>query len=257
MELNHLSYSSISTWLICPRSWKYKYIEKVPTPTSASLIFGSAIHDAVEKYIEARSSGQSTPLKQLWPTAWNTQLENSQSIAWDDNTPESLYNEGLRMLCAPDIVKAIDNLTCLVDEHGPYIERKIELRVPDVPIPVIGFIDMIDTHGIPTDFKTSSKSWTMDKAQGEIQPLFYLAALTQSCVNDHQLKFRHVVFVRTKAPQIQVIESQFTFNDIFWLLEMIAKVWAAISENHFPCNPLAWCCSEKWCAYWSHCRGKR
>ncbi len=142
------------------------------------------------------------------------------------------------------------------DEHGPYIERKIELRVPDVPIPVIGFVDMIDANGVPTDFKTSGKSWSMDKARGEIQPLFYLAALIQNGINAHQLRFRHVVFVRTKTPQIQILESQFTFNDIFWLLEMLAKVWAAIRENHFPCNPLAWSCSEKWCSYWSLCRGK-
>ena len=253
MELNHLSCSSITTWLTCPRSWKFKYIENLPSPASTAQVFGSAIHDCIETYLGGL---RDKALVDLWPASWNTQLEKNVGLVWDGETPESLHNEGIRILSTPEIVTAIDRLQCQTDADGPVIERKIELRVPDVPIPVIGFIDMIDTHGIPTDFKTSSKSWSTDRAASEIQPLFYLAALLQTGVVSHRLRFRHVVFVRTKTPQIQVIESQFTFGNIFWLLEMVGKVWSAISENHFPCNPLAWCCSEKWCAYWTLCRGK-
>lgn len=254
MEINHLSYSSISAWLMCPRSWKYKYVEKIPTPTSPALIFGSAIHDTVEEYIG--ETEQRYSLAELWPFKWQAQLEKNETTAWDDDTPEGLHNEGLQLLSSPDIVKVVDALTCMVDEQGPCIERKVELRVPDVPIPIIGYIDLITSDNIPTDFKTSARSWGADKAQNEIQPLFYLAALIQAGINTHNLRFRHIVFVRTKVPQVQVIESEFTFGNVFWLLEMVSHVWAAIRENHFPCNPLAWSCSEKWCSYWSLCRGR-
>jgi len=254
MELDHLSYSSISMWLTCPRSWKYKYIEKIPTPTSPALVFGSAVHDTVEEYVGETEHRYS--LSELWPSKWQAQVEQNTDITWGDDTPEGLHNDGLRLLSAPDIVKVIDNLVCAIDAQGPCIERKIELRVPDVPIPVIGYIDVITSDGIPTDFKTSSKSWGMDKAKSETQPLFYLAALMQAGQVAHQLRFRHVVFVKTKTPQVQVLESAFTVGNIFWLLEMISKVWGAIKENHFPCNPTGWKCSETGCEYWSLCRCK-
>lgn len=251
--IEHLSYSSISTWLMCPRSWKFRYIEKIPVPTSPALIFGSAVHAVVEAYVVDRS----IPMVELWPTAWSKQMsENEGRITWGNDTPEALHNDGIRLLSAADIVKAVDGIQVATDTQGTVIERKIELRVPEVPIPIIGYIDLIDTDGIPHDIKTSSKSWGADKAKSETQPLFYLAALIQAGVLTHQLRFRHVVFVKTKTPQVQVIESKFTYVDVFWLLGLIAEVWKAIESRAFPPNPNTWKCSETWCEYWRMCRGK-
>lgn len=254
MELNHLSYSSISTWLICPRSWKYKYIEKVPTSPSPALVFGSAVHDTIEEYVGETERRYS--LAELWPFKWQAQLELNPDIIWSDETPEGLHNDGLRLLSAPDVVTTIDGLNILRDDNGPYIERKIELRVPDVPIPIIGYIDLMAEDGVPMDLKTSSKSWNADKASSETQPLFYLAALMQAGNTTHRMRFRHIVLVKTKTPQIQILESTFTIGNIFWLLEMIHTVWGAIREGHFPCNPTGWKCSSTWCEYWSMCRGR-
>lgn len=50
-ELDHLSYSSISMYLTCARSWRFKYLEQAPTIASPELVFGSAIHSAVENYL--------------------------------------------------------------------------------------------------------------------------------------------------------------------------------------------------------------
>ena len=50
-EIGHLSYSSIGSYLTCSRAWKYHYIDKLPEPTTPALIFGSAIHDTVEKSV--------------------------------------------------------------------------------------------------------------------------------------------------------------------------------------------------------------
>jgi len=45
-----------------------------------------------------------------------------------------------------------------------YIEEFVSLIVPGVPVPIIGFIDVITTDDIPTDFKTSGKSWSEKQA---------------------------------------------------------------------------------------------
>ena len=66
-EIDHLSYSSIGSYLTCFRAWKYHYIDKLPEPTTPALIFSSAIHDTVEKLISANTVGNeatSNPLRQ-------------------------------------------------------------------------------------------------------------------------------------------------------------------------------------------------
>ncbi len=252
MELEHLSYSSISTWLMCPRSWQYRYIDKVQVPTATALVFGSAIHDAIETRLRDRS----LPMIEQWSDKWTSQIEKNAGIAWGNETPESLHNEGVRLLTSPEVIAAVDKIAPEQGETGARIEQRIELRVPDVPVPIIGFIDVMCDDGVPLDVKTSSKTWGADKARSETQPLFYLAALMQAGDHRHELRFRHLVIVKTKTPQVQFIESKFTFGNVFWLLEMVRTVWLAIEGGHFPCNPTGWKCSETWCEYWQLCRGK-
>ena len=258
MELNHLSYSSISTWLMCPRSWRFRYLDKVPVPTAPALIFGSAFHNTVEEYLIRKhqvGAGEPQPLAELWPTLWQEQLaENEGNVNWGKNTPESCFNDGLRMLQAKEVCDVVDGL--IFGDGVPQVEHRVELQVPDVPIPIIGYIDMIDRDGIPHDLKTSACSWNGDKAQGEIQPLFYLAALLQAGDVRHGFRFRHVVFVKTKTPQAQVIESQHSIGAVFWLIGLIREVWRAIEAGHFPGNPTSWKCSPDYCEYWGMCRGK-
>ena len=253
MELDHLSYSSISTWLLCPRSWAFKYRGKIQIPTSAALVFGSAFHNTVEEYLRVRNEQTEAKLTDLWPQSWTAQLErNTGDIDWGSDTQEHFFNEGLRILGTDDIIDTVKNLQ--VKTEG--IERFVELSVPGVPIPIIGYIDLIADDDVPIDLKTSSQAWSSGKAQSEIQPLFYLAALTQGGEVNHNFRFRHVVFTKTKNPQVQVIESQHSLAACFWLLTMIGEVWKAIDAGHFPCNPTGWKCSPKFCDFWAMCRGK-
>ena len=43
-EIDHLSYSSISAYLYCPRSWKYKYLESIPTIASPEQHFNTGVN---------------------------------------------------------------------------------------------------------------------------------------------------------------------------------------------------------------------
>lgn len=247
MMIEHLSYSSISAYLACGQAWKFKYIDQIPTPTSPELVFGSAFHGTVEQYL---ANDYQDDLLQLWQQNWSTQLEQNPDIEWVRDTPESYCNLGIRMFSNEDIQRGILNI------HADKIETLVELHVPGVPIPVIGYIDVITTDGIPGDFKTSAKSWTMDRALNEMQPVFYLAALNQLGIHSHSYRFRHYVFVKTKTPQFQVIEHAHSPGQMFWLFTMICKVWQAIDAEVYPLNPSTWKCNPLYCEYWSMCRGK-
>ena len=259
VELEHLSYSSISTYHMCPRSWYFRYVEKVEVPTSTALVFGSAFHGVIEEMIQQRVNGKSIPLADVWGEAWNKQLERNPLINWDGETPESLYNEGTRILSTPDVTDMIGAISPAQDDEGLMIERKVMLHVPDVPVPVIGYVDIIEADGVPADFKTSSRGWNEGKVASELQPDFYLAALKLSEYGNFipdDLRFRYYVFVKTKTPRVEMWETSRKWSDFIWLFLFVKETWRAIEAEAFPPNPTTWKCSEKWCEYWSMCRGK-
>lgn len=245
--LEHLSYSSISTFLACGESWRFKYVDKLPTYSTPALVFGSAIHGAIEGHVQGKGG-----LLDLWPGSWEKAL-SGQTVAWGIDTPEQHYNEGIRILSNGDIQRGLAQLKPLA-ENG--IERKVELRVPGVPVPVIGYIDIITEDGIPGDFKTSSKSWSDARAAGELQPLFYLAALNQAGVKVPSWKFRHYTIIKTKTPKFETFEVSHSPKELFYLFRVIQSIWTAISAGVYIVNPSGWKCNPDYCDFWAMCRGK-
>lgn len=260
-NIEYLSYSSINLFLTCGEAWRRKYIAKEPSTSSPALVFGSALHNTIEEYIANREPSREPymmplTLQELWAGKWAAAVEREPNCEWGADTPEQHYNEGLRLLANPELQQLVNRLTPLRDDSGLFMERKVELRVPGVPVPIIGYIDLVTSDGIPGDFKTSAQQWSQDKAKEELQPLFYLAALNQLGRNVPGLRFRHYVITKTKQPKVQVIETAHTWDSIFWLYGLIQQVWRAIESETYVMNPHAWLCGPKYCGAWSKCRGK-
>lgn len=263
MELDHLSYSSISTFELCARSWRFKYLDKVASPPTPALVFGSAFHATIEdiyRSYDPYGGSECDPLV-VWREHWS-RLSANPEIRWDAESPEMIGADGIKLFGSVAVLDEISRhrplQTPLHSPDEPFcIERKIELRVPGVPVPIIGYIDMIESDGVPCDFKTSSRAWTDAKHDAETQPLFYLAALNQSGYYCPELKFRHFVFIKTGKPRVQVLESTHTLSELLWLFESIQAVWKAIEAEAFTMNPTAWICTERWCPYWFSCRGRK
>lgn len=253
MNIEHLSYSSISSYLACARNWAYKYVEKEPTYSTADLTIGTAVHGTVEAYLNADTR---QPMHHYFDGAWASALERGE-IFWGTDSKESAYNEGLNLVSHSAIQTGINGLqVARFDDGRARIEEKVELRVPGVPLPIVGYIDIQTADQVPGDFKTSARSWTQDRAQNETQSLFYLAALNQAGRTVPNWKFRHYVIVKTKTPQWQTFEHTHKPGEVFWLFQMIQQVWKGIEAGVFPMNPGSWKCSPSYCDFWAKCRGR-
>ncbi len=249
--IEHLSYSSISMYLDCPEAWRRKYIAGEPTKKTSALAFGSAFHGTVERIVQ----GEAANLTNVWSEEFNKAFGEGGVTLDDDELPEQHYNEGIRILSNNDVQSALTAIKPRHDSSGAMIERKVELSIPGVPVPVIGFIDIILEDGTPADIKTSAKSWTQDQANNSLQTLFYIAALNQAGM-EVNWRFKHFVFVKTKTPQVQVLEHGHKPGELFFLFEMIKRVWEGISKEYFPLNPTTWRCGPKYCDFYSACRGR-
>lgn len=254
--IEHLSYSSISTFLTCAENWRRKYITKEPTYSTPALVFGKAIHQTIEQWVGAEGPCDPAKLLTHWQSAWSAAIEG-ETVVWGLDQPAEHYNEGVRILSNEQVIY---NLTTIQprrnDEGQPAIERKVELRVPGVPVPIIGYIDIITQDGVPGDFKTSARSWTTEKAAGELQPLFYLAALNQAGETVPGWRFRHYTIIKTKTPKFETFEVAHKPGEVFFLFEVISKVWRAIQNGVFPLQPNAWLCSAQYCDFYANCRGR-
>ncbi len=255
-ELRHLSYSSISSYLLCPRAWKYHYIDQVKTPTAAALTFGSTFHNVIESAIRDRQNGGRYDLAAMWLQDWAQHQEaTAEQIEWGETSWQQLHDEGLRMLTLPQTEQLVRGLVPLVDDVGPWVERKVELHVPGVPFPVIGYIDLITSDGIVTDFKTAGRAWSDDQAQKESQPSYYLAALNQmGFMFNPGRRFRHIIWTKGKNPKVQTFETQRGWADLLRLFTQITEVWRGIEAGVFPYNTGSWKC-PKYCDYARQCQG--
>jgi hypothetical protein len=253
IELDHLSYSSISAYQMCPRSWYYRYIEKIKTPASANLVFGSAFHGAIEHLIRANITGTVVRPEEVWFEQWQKQLAK-QEVDWQGELPEQISNQGMRMLAHKTTQEAIEFLKPAVNVDGqPTIEQYVELQLPGVP-KIIGYIDMVLADQSLVDFKTAARSWTQDKAEKEMQPNVYFAALTQgNFIPNPKMRFSHVVFVKTKTPQVQIIQTHRSVLDIFKTISLITETWKAIQSEVFTPRTDSWKHSAKFCDFWSVC----
>lgn len=262
MPVERLSYSSINTYLLCHKSWEFRYILKPRVPVAVALPFGTAIHKAVQTYIAARAEGHEVkPLVDLWPDCWQGALNekrNRDNIKWD--RPFDYYNDlGASMLSAPDVVAAIEGIepmVTLAPEESAIIEKRIEFHVPGVPVPVVGYIDMLAKDSVPVDFKTASRKWSKGKEHTEMQVDFYLLGLNQEFYSVPDLRFRYYIFTKTKSPTCQILETSRTWGQLLWTMKLIREAWEAISARAFSPNPTTWKCSARFCEYWDLCRGK-
>lgn len=256
--IEYLSYSSINLYTTCAESWRRKYLAKEKTQSSPALIFGSTFHSTIEQRLAARA--QNRPLVAIgesWSENWRAKMaKEGETVDWGMDDPNTHHDDGLRIVTAPQVVKFIDDIHPLIDESGVFMERKITLTVPGVPVPIIGYIDIMTRDGVPGDFKTAAAMWTMEKAKAEIQPLFYLAALQQAGRSVPNLTFRHYVVTKASKPRCEIFEQRRTWDEIFWLFDMIRGAWNGIEKEVFTMNPGAWLCSPKFCSFYSQCRGK-
>lgn len=254
-NLDHLSYSSISSYLLCPESWRRHYILREKTPTATSLFLGSAVHNTIEAYV--RNLGSDLP--SIWQEQYAEQLqfEGVDDIDWGTDTPEGLAEDGARILRAPKVAKLLDEIKANYDPtRESSIERRVELRVPGVSVPVIGYVDIITKDGVPGDFKTAACMWSNDKATGDLQPLVYLAALNQAGEHDHNWRFRFYVITKSSKPDARVFETQRSATEVLTnLFPTVQQVWQDIQADRFPKATNSWKCNPKWCSYYAACQG--
>lgn len=247
----YLSSSQITSYILCPRKYKYTYIDELPRLPNENLIIGRGVSRGLEVYNLTKSS-----LKNLDEIISATQdnISDYEEQVGKDICATSL---GVAKQCIETYIKHIqknklDNYIVVSAEEM----KEVNINgIKIVYVPDLIKSDITTLDDVIVDYKTSTRqTYTPESIKYDIQTSIY--ALAEGINNveiDEMIK-------PTKKNPVKIaisesIKTQESFDDVVDIIENTAK---AISSDIFPrCDYKHWICSPKYCDYWSLCRGAK
>ncbi len=249
---SHLSFSSVSTFQACPLKWAFRYVLSLPvTTTSSSLVYGSALHAAVQYHFEQLLVGK--------PTTDLEALLNIYQDVWESEELTVLFpkTESRQTLDAL-AVKSLDVFlkSDFAHPQGEILGVEEELRgvvVPGCP-ELLARVDLLVDTGtelVVTDFKTSRSSWSEEKVDDGSPQLLLYSELVKPMADGRPVKLSFAVLTKTKSPVLTVHEVPFDQQKVDRTKRIVERVWQAIQSGHFYPNPSPLNCST--CPYRDPC----
>ena len=243
----HLSCSSINDFMNCGLHYKFSRIDRrEPQFQSDALEFGSAIHEALAEYHQSRKDGKvigKSELLDRFDHYFSTLAKDNVFILYKKGESfESLLHKGQGML------------SVFHDQHDPdefkvlEVEHPFSFMIDDLPVPIIGGIDLIeeDKEGtiIIVDNKTSGKAYSRDAIDQSIQLTIYEMAAKANGFHDREILLRFDVLLKTKIPRFEQYYTMRSEIDRKRVIRKAQGVWEGISKQVFLANDTDnWKCS--------------
>ncbi|MBL8827644.1 MAG: PD-(D/E)XK nuclease family protein, partial [Planctomycetaceae bacterium] len=251
---DYVSFSQLSTYRGCPLRHHFRYVLGLPEPAvSASLVFGRAIHQAVEHHFNELLAGNESPsldaLLAEYDRAWSDADVSTVQFAKDDDV-ERLGQLAQRMLAA-------FQASAVAKPSGCVIGVEEELRgpiVPDCP-DLLGRLDLLiesDDAVTILDLKTSRSRWSAEQVDDQAEQLLLYSELVRRIVPGKALRLQFAVITKTKEPSIELHEVGYSAARVERTRQMLRHVWAAIESGIvYPAPSLMGCSS---CPFREPCR---
>ena len=249
----HLSATAIGDYIECGLLYKLGRIERVqPEFTSDAMVFGAVIHTVLAGFYQEKMLGDKPLLKDLhqgFEKHWGESIEGREDIQYAEGKDfETLLREGKDLLTAYYHKLPEDNFTTLA------IEEPFSFTIEDLPVPVIGVIDLVeqDEAGtiVITDWKTSSRAYSTDEVDQNFQLVVYQMGL-KKCFGDREILLRFDCLIKTKTPKFEQYYTTRSETEERRAAKKIINVFEGISREVFIPNDTSWRC--KTCAYKGHC----
>lgn len=258
----HVSFSAISTYLRCPRSYRYKYVQQeTPEFVADDLLFGIAFHRAVAGfYVHFKAEGLALPVTKLiedWEIALEREFAEAKYHIKSKSTKEELLERGKGMLTAfAESIKPRRIVTMEVPFSLPVHDPRTGELLPPT---LVGSIDLIeaddDGNLIVSDLKTASKKWSESDVELSLQASLYSFVVAEMgwTANDEVL-VRFDIVTKSTKPALQQLYTTRGAKDHDRILGVIRDVYQAVEAKCFHVNP-SWACIN--CPYRKVCESEK
>ncbi|PIU02272.1 hypothetical protein COT66_01030 [Candidatus Shapirobacteria bacterium CG09_land_8_20_14_0_10_49_15] len=229
--VNFLSFSQIDVFATCPLQYRYRYWQRIPTLPSATLTFGTTMHNTLRDfYQQAKQGSQPTEQDLLvlfaknWSTAGLTNADHERKTR----------NRGAKMLKKFYQQEYDPQNLPLALEQGFAIRVAADLKVG-------GRLDRVDRQGGKLeiiDYKTG-RAWEQKRVDRSLQMTIYALAVTDQGIynqppEDVILSF---YFLQTGEKK----STQRTAAQLEKDKQAIIEIAEQINHSDFKPNPGIWC----------------
>jgi RecB family exonuclease len=254
---DYLSYSAVSTFQQCPLRYYFKYVLGLPEKTvAASLVFGAAIHAAVQFHFEQLLAGNPAPdldtLLEVFQDSWR--LREGQNVQFtkgeDINTLGRLADRMLLAFRQSDFARPQGIIVGVEEE----LRGTVIAGCPDL----LARLDLIVDTGealVITDFKTSRHSWSSEQTGDAAPQLLLYSEVAKDLAEGKPVKLQFAVMTKTKVPELAIHPVPVDAQQVERTKRLVERVWQAIQGRAFYPSPSALNCStcafRKPCAAWT------
>jgi hypothetical protein len=228
----------------CPRLYRDRYIDGIATTPSLPMLFGSAVHTALEAYHQGHRGvcldGEAAEDHYDLARAVYQEKYDEMAVRLTELglvAPAALYADGLWA------IEAVAGLNLNADGRStPERWFRLPTEATGLASPTIGAVDLWSQpwsqHGpVIWDFKTTAGSWGPDRAQRETwQPMLYTWAYRRAY--DVIPVFKYVVLNRLTRT-MQVFER--SWSKVTWTADLrlvktkAAAIVDAVQDGDFEC----------------------
>jgi CRISPR/Cas system-associated exonuclease Cas4 (RecB family) len=251
---DYVSFSAIRTYQTCPLKYYFRYVAGIPEETvSASLVFGGAIHAAVEQHFRELLAGNSPPtleeLREVYCTEWN--LRSTEVVQFGQgegrDSLDKLSSQMLEAFQRSDAAQPPGRILGVEETlRGPIIAGLPE---------ILGRLDLLsetEDSLIISDWKTSRSRWSTTQFEDAAEQLILYTELAQDISPGKPFQVEFVVITKTTKPAIQRERLPVTPPQVARVRHVVQRVWTAITAEHFYPAPSAMACGG--CPYRTQCR---
>jgi putative RecB family exonuclease len=252
-SIDHVSVSSLTCYLRCPRQYEYRYLSDVPPAYRAgALALGSAVHAALALFYGRLRQTNAEPslaeVEREFNEAWAQEMDAPIPLVFDDRTTATAAREMGLALVRVFHEKSVRPRRVLGVEH----RFSVHLVHPDtgvpVALPLVGFLDAMVDDGndrvVLLEHKTAARRFSEDRLRYDVQATAYSLAAQQLGFGEVQVVFQ--LLLKTKQPDLALHSVQRFPKDHHDFITMIDGVLAAINVGAFypvrdwHCRSCAW-----------------
>jgi putative RecB family exonuclease len=250
----HLSASSIGDYVECSLLYKFGRVDRLPMEQKPdAMLFGTCIHKVLEEFYLEKMSGHRLLLKavhQVFETTWTKIAQGRTDIKYAKGKDFKTY-----LMSGKDLLSAWYNKLSEDDFSVLAIEEPFSCILPDIPVPIIGAMDLVeeDSSGtvIITDFKTSARAYSIDEVDQNQQLTFYQIAAKKNGFADREILLKFDTLIKTKTPKFEQYWTTRSEVDERRLITKVKQVWDGISKQVYVPNDTSWKCKN--CSYKKAC----
>jgi DNA helicase-2/ATP-dependent DNA helicase PcrA len=239
-ETMRLSFGQMDDYRTCPLKYRYVHILRVPLLTHHRVVYGSAVHKAIQRYFQARLAGR---------TLSEEELLAAFRAAWVSEGFLSREHEEERLKAGEEALRRFHRQDAAEPLLPTAVEKEFTFRVGgtlvtgryDLVVEREGRVSILDFKTSAMDDAKKAQQRAAESLQLDLYALAYLG--TEGRLPDWvELRFLESGLSGGKAPTLE--EARRTE-------EQIVEVSDAIRRRHFPATPSFMACGQ--CAFREIC----